>query len=70
MSVISVMDDDVEEPPEAAELSEAAIEVVVEAVADVAAGVSGAVVVDPDAEVCANRLLKLCDSSKQIFFHR
>jgi hypothetical protein len=66
------MDDDVEEPPEAAELSEAAIEVVVEAVADVAAGVSGgAVVVDPDdAEVCANRLLKLCDSSKQIFFHR
>ena len=68
MSVISVMDDDVEEPPEAAdELSEAAIEVeVVEAVADVAG-----VIVDPDTElVCAKRLLKLCDSSKQIFFHR
>ena len=66
-----MMDDDVEEPPEAAELSEATIEVVVEAVTDVAAGVSCAVViVDPDTEVCAKRLLKLCDSSKQIFFHR
>ena len=65
-----MMDDDVEEPPEAAdELSEAAIEVeVVEAVTDVA---GGAVIVDPETElVCAKRLLKLCDSSKQIFFHR
>ena len=74
------MDDDVEELAETGEISEATIDaatgdVVVEAVGvadDVEAEADEAAAVTAAAEelVCANRLLKLCDSSKQIFFHR
>ena len=77
------MDDDVEELAETGEIpSEPVIDaatgdVVVEAVG-VADDVEAEAVEDATEAaaavevelVCANRLLKLCDSSKQMFFHR
>ena len=78
------MDDDVEELAETGEIpSEPVIDaatgdVVVEAVGvGVADDVEAEAVEDATGAaaevvelVCANRLLKLCDSSKQMFFHR
>ena len=79
------MDDDVEELAETGEIpSEPVIDaatgdVVVEAVGvadDVEAeavedATEAAAAAEVEVElVCANRLLKLCDSSKQMFFHR